>query len=159
MDLTSIADFCSQNIPGTLFVEYAPIEWVNSDSFYDWYVTNSNLSEFPWAGAYNWLKLPLLGSSIRWKEEMVDTPDGSAFKHQIGGVIPHMRENVHAVFEETERHRFILKITDKNNRSWTLGTPDAPLRFSFAAENVDSSSNSYQVDFSGTSSRRARGFM
>lgn len=159
MELSSIANFCIRNIPGMLVVEYAPIDWIDKDAFDDWYITGADPDEFPWAGENSWLRLPLLGSSIRWNEKISDTVDGPSFSHTLTGTIPSLREEVHAVFEQTSRHRFVLKLTDKNNRSWVLGTPYMPMSFIFSAENSDSAGNSYQIEFSGISARRARGFL
>lgn len=159
MELTSISELCRQNIPGTLTVEYAPITWIDTDRFDDWYVTGADPDSFPWSDNQSWLVLPLLGSSIKWREDMEDTNEGPSFKHQLTGIIPHLNELAHLLLEETSRYPLVLKMTDKNGRSWILGTPDTPLRFSYAAENVDGSTNNYSIQMIGNSHRRARGFI
>lgn len=160
--LTAIAAYCNTNIPGVQFIEYAPLAWVDTSAWEGWTVAGNQVTDLTWLSEeYDWLRMPLLGDSIRWDESSRTTGQGTSYPQTLAGIIPHMRVDASEVIEETEAYQqFLLKLTDRNGKIWIIGTPESPMEFSVSAStSVGEGRNNYSIQFQGEAARRAKGFV
>ncbi|NBW09826.1 MAG: hypothetical protein EBR82_17555 [Caulobacteraceae bacterium] len=157
--LQSITKICGVlNIPGIITLEYTPATWINANLWEDWTVNGNQATSITWADDNNqWLSMPLLGESIRWQEQESNSLDGTTYSQQLSGILPNVRVDVQAIFQEMDRYRFVLRLKDKNKKVWIIGSPNNPLTFSATATNGDD--NSYQIKFEGVAVRRTRGYV
>ena len=161
MELTAISSYCGTNIPGVLFIDYAPVEWINAAGWEGWTVAGNQPTDIPWKpGDYNWLRMPLIGQTIRWNETSNTTPNGKVYPQRLSGIIPNLRVDISDTIEETERYeRFILRLRDRNNKVWIIGTPENPLTFTADAGTESGGGSEYAIEFAGEAIRRAKGFV
>ena len=159
--LSPIAAYCGTNIPGVLFIDYAPLAWINAAAWEDWTVGGNQATDITWADpAYNWLRMPLLGETIRWNETSKITPNGRVYPQRFTGIIPNLRVDISDTIEETERYEhFLIRLRDRNDKVWIMGTPETPLTFSADAGTESGGGSEYSIDFSGEAIRRAKGFV
>ena len=59
------------------------------------------------------------------------------------------REGLDAMFDDMTRNRYIVKLTDNNNKLWGAGMPEEPLRFSFShiGDAATSGKHAYTLNF------------
>lgn len=157
MALQSISDFCGEvNLPGLIKVEYAPVDWINSET-YDQIISDSRNWQKQIDLTNSWLTLPLLPTSDRlWRENERTGAQGKFYESEVAGITPKLRPAVTQQFEEMSEYRFIVRITDKNNKPWLIGTLDNGLAFS--ASSVTNSRNQYSPRFFNQHRRRAFGY-
>lgn len=156
--LNSITPFCgTRNIPGITKLEYLPIDWLD-DGDYEEVIYQGNFQKAinPTLGGQSWLTLPFFAGAT-WTEAADSSAFGNVFTQEISGVIPKMTAAQQSELEKMGRHRFILRITDRNGLVWLVGRKEEPLQF-FANSNAGSISgagNGHQFRFTGATSRPA----
>ena len=162
MALESIADFCGElNTPGVRMVEYLPTAWVDSANYEQIVNAYRNWQyDIPLLGGATWLKAPIINSGKLWDERPRPNAQGTAYEQSVSGITPKMKPAVTDQFEQMDGYTFLLRITDRTNQVWILGTLDHP--FTFAAPSTTGSGNArnqYSLNFSATTPRRAYGFV
>lgn len=161
MGLQSIDTYCGTNIPGIIYIDYVPLAWVDASAWEGWTVAGNQVTDVTFLSEdYTWLRMPLLGQSIRWSETSNKGPNGPTYPQKLSGIIPHVRVEASEVIEETERYEFFLvRMRDRNNKVWILGEPETPLTFSTDAGTETNGANEYAIEFTGVATRRAKGFV
>lgn len=162
-DLTGIASFCDGNLPGFATLKYVPVKWL-ADGEYEEIIYNGNfqLPINPSLGGAEWLTLPfepIKGDG--WKQDSRRTSDGMEYPQTVGGIIRNVRPEVDAELMNMERHRFLIHLTDQNSKQWLIGREHEPLVFSCEAATGGRSGglNSYTFRFTGTTTKRAFGYV
>lgn len=77
--------------------------------------------------------------SLAFSEKVIATNAGIHFEYLISGIYPRQNAEIASLFEDMQRRRFILDITDYNNERRLVGTISNGMRFSFeyqSGENV-----------------------
>lgn len=78
-----------------------------------------------------------------------NTREGASKKKTLDFTIPKDRDDIRAMLELAERDEFVLVLTDGNGKQKIVGTPWAPMRFTFAHDSGAqvSDMNAYQCQF------------
>jgi hypothetical protein len=149
------------NLPGLKLIQYAPTNWINpatyekilSDS-YNWQY------DIPFQTG-DWLTMPLLSNQRPWNESQRNSPNGPYFEQQLSGVIPNLRPDVSGEFDAMTQYKFILKLEDRNGKTWLLGTLDHPFQFvcDGSAGAGSGALNNYSIQFISQTPHRAYGFI
>jgi len=130
MILQGISTFCvGLNRDGLIHLEYAPISWINQSSYerivsatYNWQY------DIPFNQG-GWMLCPLLPTNKLWTENGKSTKQGPYCDQKVEGIIPHLRPEVSGEFTSMVNLTFLLKLTDRNNKKWLLGSLDSPFQF------------------------------
>lgn len=158
--ITSISDFCNLNLSGGAALQYAPVNWLNYDS-YEPILLSGNLQNALTFAAGDWLTMPVLSGSIEWVEAQQSSEQGNAYEQSISFILRNVRVEVEPVLEAMAYLRYVIKLVDRNGKTWLIGTPEHGLAFSSDGSigRADSGLNSYQVSFSGFTPKRAHGYV
>jgi hypothetical protein len=161
MDLNSISSFCGVvNSGGIQVIEYAPIHWINPDSFIPLVDTNYNWANTITFSTGNWLQLPILRTNELWNEEEENDAGRPFYEQVVSGITPKMRPEVSQEFQKMSLRLFVIKLTDQNNNTWLIGTLTDPLRFQAQATGGRRGGlNQYQISFRGQTRQRAYGYV
>lgn len=158
MELTSLSRLCGINLGGLLEIEYAPTDWIDLSTYrriikaesYNWQVA------IPFESERDWLKLPLIPAQRIWTEQNSIGEFGHVYEQTIQGTIPGMNGEASAQLVEMEGYRYLVKLRDRNNRLFLIGSPDEGLAFtSSAGSGNDNGLNAYSIRFFGQTKRRA----
>lgn len=149
--LQSIADFCgSENQGGILAVRYISTAWINQN-LYEPMVgpVYGQTFEVALQPTYDWLTMPLLPKGRGWKEKGIFSKQGDHYQQTVEGTIPRRTEALVAELRKMQRHRFILRIEDRNGQDWILGTFATPFRIlvDFSTGDNPSGSNGIKIRF------------
>jgi len=160
MALTSISDYCGINLGGLSRLLYIPHTWIDAALYSRIVAAQRVHAEIPLIDEYDWLSLPLLHRGRNFIESPQRSEQGVSYEHSISGVAPHLRSEVTDLLEEMEQYRYLVLLTDRNAKTWLIGTKDAPLSFRAEADGgSDSGLNNYRFSFSGQSPRRMYGYV
>lgn len=162
MSLISISEFCSQpNPPGVATIEYLPTDWVDAPSYEKIVNASRNWQyDIPLTVGAEWLSAPIFPSGKLWEEQQRVDAQGTSYEHRITGITPRMRPDVTDQFEQMAQYDYLLRLTDKAGQIWLIGTLEQPMQFSAAATSgTGTTRNQYSLTFSGSTSRRAYGFL
>ena len=160
MALTSISRFCAANLGGLQLVEYAPVSWIDASAYQKIISDTWNWQKaIPFQEGYDWLSIYLLPARRLWSERQVNGEYGPSFDQSIEGILPSMRPEVSLQLAEMTGYRYILRLTDRNAKTWLIGTKDEGLEFvSEATTGEQNGLNNYLIRFTGQSSERAYGY-
>lgn len=155
--LNGLSTYCLHpNRIGVVKIEYAPIHWIDHSSFTGITNPSGDLMTPIAFTINNWLTAPTLPRR-NWREGNQSHPVGSVYPQSIQLETPRLSGDVNTEFKNMSNMRFLIKLQDKNNKTWLVGTPEHPLRFLAPAE-ITPSSNKYTLQFSGTTPCRAYGY-
>ena len=107
------------------------------------------------------MTLPFLPKGEGWQQGQRKNEQGDEYEQAVEGIIQGLRPEVEAVFENMTRHRFLIRFTDRNDKEWLIGRVHEPLDFFATSESggSDGGRNGYSFRFSGTTTRRAFGYV
>lgn len=155
--LNGLSSYCSNNNRvGVITVEYAPVHWIDKSAFRSILNTTGDLIAPVVFTKNDWLKAYVLPRRS-WREGNQSHPVGSIYPQSIQLETPTLKPAVQLEFTNMANMRFIMKLKDKNKRTWLIGTPEHPLRF-LAPSEITPSSNKYSLQFSGSTPSRAFGY-
>lgn len=138
-NLKSISECCNQAAFGGLIdLQYAPVDWI--DSFPpnpELLVNNIINTAITLIAGKDWLSMGLLPESLDFKQTSKSTNQGNRHQMILSGEIPFLEKTKFGIsnslrrrtFEQMERRRFVIKITDTNGVVWILGDIQSPLEF------------------------------
>ena len=160
--LTPLIEYCGNSqLPGILLLEYASTANIDEATYEELHD-----SDYNWIGSINfisqgWMKMPLLPSSSKsWNETGNSNRQGSFNDQLIHGIVPNMRPTVSGEFVKMSNHRFLLRLTDKSNQKWLIGTLDNPLQFTASgAAGSSGDLKNYRVRFSAATPAKAYGLI
>lgn len=145
------------NIAGLRLIEYAPTAWIDPDTY-----ANVVDADHMWQGNIDflqggWLQAYVLPADRDWRERPQDGRQGPHWRLEVGGTTPRMRPAVSGELQRMRRYRYLLRITDRNDQRWLLGTLEQPLAFSGGAENA-LRRNAYDLAWQGECTQNAVGW-
>lgn len=158
MELISISKLCATNLGGLNEIQYAPIDWIDRDAYrriikadtYNWQVA------IPFLPEKDWLSMPLLPADRVWQETQQLGEFGPSYEQSIQGKLPGMLPATAAMLTEMDGYRYIVRLKDRNNRMFLVGTIEEPLAFSASGGTGSQSTlNGYTIQFFGRTRRRA----
>ncbi|MEO0626375.1 MAG: hypothetical protein AAFY91_05270 [Bacteroidota bacterium] len=91
-----------------------------------------------------------------WREDPRTNAAGTSYRQRVRGNTPQLRPEVTGEIAKTEQYPLIIRLTDRNNRRWIMGSPDEPFRFSAQAQT--NSVGRYELTFEAEVTRRAAGY-
>ena len=158
--LIGLGEYCGQtNFSGLLEIEYVPTEWVDHSTYE--YIVNSS---FNWQYEIqfvqgSWLKAYALPTSKIWEENQQRNNQGPFYDQSVQAVIPKLKPSVSGEFDKMPQYRYLLRLTDRNNTKWILGTLENPFEFSSnGSVGGDGSLNNYSISFRSQTPKKAAGF-
>lgn len=158
MALMSIANFCGPNIPGLYSIEYVETTRVDADVYRRGVQDHQWVTGIPFTSG-TWLKAPVYYRPDQlWTQTPRETPQGRSYVNTVQGDTPLLRVEADAVLEEMANHAFILRLRDRNDNYWLLGTLETP--FYFTSSSSTGSSNQrggYQIQWQSELPQRAFG--
>lgn len=155
--LTGISSYCEVNQGGLREIAYAPLHWLSST---DTLISDAGVWLKPISfSTGDWLTLPILPRDDSWQEVRREDDQGVYYDQSISGIIPGLRAAASAEIEQMEHMRFLVKLTDRNARTWLIGSLEQGLAFEAdAAVGQVQGLNSYSIRFSGLQAWRAAGY-
>lgn len=129
--LTSLSAHCGPNAGSLRTIEYAPIEWIDAAAFEK--IINDNhvwIPSVPFTEGNDWLTAYVLPRKRIFTEQQRDTTNGSIWTKSVEGVMPHHTPAVAGMLEAMTRHRYLVRITDRNGYTFIIGDLEYPLIFS-----------------------------
>lgn len=163
MSLQSLNDYCAKkNSSGVLTFEYVPTAWIDP-SAYERIVSSTNNWQFniPFTQG-GWLTAGVIAEPRKklWRENQRPTPQGPTYNQTVSGITPKVQPSITGEFAKMAHYRYLLRVTDKNDQVWILGTIDEPFEFSAASTTGNNGGpNQYDIQFTSTTSKRAHGFV
>lgn len=157
--LTGISSFCpGLNQPGLQLIEYLPVIWIDLDNWVPLVSSQNNWQlDVPLLQG-QWLQAHILADTNgNWREDPRPGPGGNSYRQRVRGVTPKLRPEATGEIERTERHPLLLRLTDRNDRKWIMGTPDQPFRLEARART--NPIGSYELSFEAEVSKRATGYI
>lgn len=159
MALSSISEFCGTNLPGLYSIEYVETTRVDAD------VYRQRLDGHVWSSGMpfttgTWLQAPVFYRPDQlWNQTPREGQQGRSYTNIVQGTTPKLRVEVDAILEMMANHAFILRLIDRNQKYWLLGTLETP--FYFQASNTTGSANQrgqYNLQWQSELPQRAFGF-
>lgn len=157
--LKGISEYCGQlNLGGLVLIEYAPVHWIYPPSLdpiiHNW---NHQTDIQFYEGA--WLKAPVLPSRRIWKEVQRSNEQGPYYEQSIEGIVPNLKPPIAEEFQQMAQMRFLLRLEDRNQQKWLLGSLDSPFEFSTSGSTGNTGErNGHNIRFSSQTARKAYGF-
>ena len=147
------------NLPGVKSLLILPTDWLD-DGEYEEITLNGNFQRAinPTLGGQQWIALPFFpANGDGWQQSHRKTDNGNEYTQEISGIIPKLAAVREFEFDRMVRHRFLARLTDKNNRQWLVGRLEEPLELVVSGETAASSGgrNGYAFRLSGTTTKRA----
>ncbi len=155
--LTGLSSYCELNQGGLMQLSYAPLHWLGAN---DTLISDAGV----WLSAItfstgDWLTLPLLPRDNAWQENRRANDQGVYYDQEISGIVPGLRAAASAEIEEMEHMRFLVKLQDRNARTWLIGSLEEGLDFSAQATTGPIGGlNAYTIRFSGLQLWRAASY-
>jgi hypothetical protein len=108
-----------------------------------------------------WLSMPVAVKGKLFNEDQKDTDQGITFPQRIEAELPFHTPAIAGQLDMMARHRFLVKITDRQGQKWIAGTPDEPFSFSSNLNSGDAAnaSKKHRISFSGQSLTKAPGYL
>lgn len=162
--ISAISLNCGEvNLPGLKSLLILPVDWLD-DGEYEEVILNGNFQKAinPTLGGQQWISLPFFpASGDGWSQAQRLTDQGHEYQQEINGIIPKLATIREHELERMSRHRYLVRLTDKNNRPWLIGRQDQPLDFIASGETASNSGgrNGYAFQLTGTTTRRAFGYV
>lgn len=140
-------------------VEYAPISWIDKDSFERRISDDYNWQFNVLFTTGTWLKAPFLIRRKLWNETERDTDQGISYQQQVTGIIPGLDPKASGEINRMKGFEYLLRIEDVENRKWLLGTLETPFIFSSRGTSGQSGSlKHHSVEFTSETIDKAFGF-
>lgn len=132
------------NVPGINNFQFVPIQSIAT--FPD-YINSSNtmVSAIVLLVGTNWYQGRSIEGSLEFKTGSTELGNPSTFV--LSGLAKKIGPEIEALFATMVKGLFIVKFTDKNGQTKILGTPSAPVTFSY---NYSQSKGVIEFDFKGT---------
>lgn len=161
MTLQGLSSYCDINLPGLREIYYAPVAWVNSNSYERIVNASGNWQYNIQFTTGDWLGLPALTQGRSWTEQEQRTLQGKFFSQQLGAITRPLSPAASLEMDEMSNHRFLLKVLDRNATWWLLGTLETPFGFSAVAGTGEERGglSSYNISFVSETPHRAYGFV
>ncbi|MEL6968625.1 MAG: hypothetical protein AAFO02_00540 [Bacteroidota bacterium] len=160
MALQSISNFCGTNLPGLYSIEYAPTTWIDAD------VYRQRLSGHVWSSGIpfsqgGWLTAPVFYRPDQlWQQNQIDDQQGRSYESTTTGSLPQMRVEIDEQFEQMPNYQYLLRLKDRNNKYWLLGTLETPFLFSTGNTSGNNSQrNQYTINFQAVLPQRVFGLV
>jgi len=130
MSLTSISSFCGEaNEPGLITIQYLPTAWVNTAAYEELISSNYNWQiDIPLAMG-SWLDAKAFPYKKLWNESQRNAKPAPYYEQLVKGIIPNLKPTVSGLFNKMGNYTYLLKIKDRQDRDWILGTLKHPFRF------------------------------
>lgn len=159
MALTSVSQYCALNLGGLSTLDYLPVAWVDTDAWERLISSGWEWTDYPLTLTEGgWLSMSLLPQDRSWEERERRSPQGKYYEQLVQGTIRSMRPSVSGLLDEMAEYAFLLRLKDRNGRTWLIGTPDYPLRFTSSGGARDEGGlNAYNIEFSGETPHKAYG--
>lgn len=159
--ITSISEFCNKNLSGGAWLEYAPASWLSSDSFDPVFLLGNLQPTLLFTVGDDWLRMPVMPGTLSWDQDTAIGEQGPGYTQNVNLILRNVRVEVEPVLEAMELLRWVLKLRDRNGKTWLIGTPEFGLDFTSpgAIGTADSGLNSYRLQFTGLTPRRAVGYV
>jgi len=148
--LTGLTSYCEINRGGLRTLEYFPIHQID---------TSASRQIISAAGAWQfalsftsgaWLTMPYLPREDVWQESLARSIQGESYEQTISGTIPGLRADASREIQRMERMRFVVKLTDKNGRTWLIGSLQHGLEFRASKTTAGTNGlNAYNFEFQG----------
>lgn len=160
-DLLGLSEFCGLlNLGGLLKIEYIPINWIDPETFepiitrsgYNWQ-TDITINTNDWMTAY------VIPDKRIWQENQQQNKQGDFFNQVVRAIVPSLRPSASGELNKMKNYLYLLRITDRNNQKWLLGSPEHPFQFfSEGSTGNTGELNNYAIRFAASSPYRATGF-
>lgn len=148
VQLTGLNKYCNPNLRGLYSIQYKPVheitaepEAIQSDGTIE--------GDFTFSSG-TWLTASIIPSINKPIFEIGtnDSNPGNIKEVLLRALILSDNEDILDELNKMERMQFVLKVTDKNQRTRILGSKETPLSFTFS-QTINNSSNAYTVQFKG----------
>lgn len=148
--LTGLTSYCEINRGGLRTLEYFPIHDIDQSASRQ-IISAAGVWQFALSFTTgDWLSLPYLPREDNWQETLDRTVQGESYAQTVSGTIPALRAAASRELQRMERMRFVLKLTDKNGRTWLIGSLEHGLSFRATKQSGSTNGlNSYSFEFQG----------
>lgn len=148
--LTGLTSYCEINRGGLRSLQYIPIHQIDRDASRE-IISSAGVWQFALSfTSGDWLTMPYLPREDVWQEELDRNLQGESYAQTISGTIPGLRAAASRELQRMERMRFVVKLTDKNGRTWLIGNIWHGLAFRASKTSGDTNGlNSYAFEFQG----------
>lgn len=158
--LSGLSKYCGVNLGGVILLEYAPLILVDKSSYVPIYSSGNLLYNILFLEGGEWLSAPVLSGSTRWAEGENRNDQGSYYEQRLTGIVPKMRPEASSELELMSEYQYLIRLNDKNGKTWLLGTPDHPFYFQSDGTSGDGTGlNDYGIRFFSDTPWRAKGFV
>lgn len=146
--LQGINSYCGAlNLEGLKSFQYLPTAWIDRENYRN-IVNSANM----WQGDVpllqgNWLTASVFPFSRLWREDPRSLNGRPVFSQSVSGTTPLLRPGVTGELARMLDYLFIIRVQDKNERWWIMGTPDTPFSFSYRAST--DGTPGYEISFTG----------
>jgi len=161
MTLQGLSAYCDINLPGLRAIYYAPVAWVNTNTYERIVTSAGNWQYNIQFTTGDWLALPVLPQGRTWTEQEDRSLQGKFYEQQLTAVTRPLSPAASRELDEMSNHRFLLKVLDRNAQWWLLGTMETPFDFSASAASGEERGglSSYSIRFESQTPHRAYGFV
>lgn len=150
------------NQSGLIKLEYLPTAWVDNAAYQQLISSGWNWQiDIPITTGNNWLTVNVqaLREKQLWNEDQRRDLSGKYYIQTITAQVPHLKPTVSKTMNDTADYRFLLRLTDRNNQKWIIGTLQDP--FDFKAKGTTGGNGSlkhHAIEFKAITKRKAYGF-
>lgn len=159
--LKGLDKFCGQiNIGGLAQIEYAPLDEIDLRLYEPIISQSYNFQTDIVFQSGTWLTVPVVNSKRLWSEELNRTRQGNSYEQQVRGVVPGLSDEAAGELEQMAEHAYLLRLRDRHDRLWLLGTPDSPFYFrSEGSTGGEGAVRGHRIRFFSETPRKAYGFV
>lgn len=147
-EITTFPDQCgSKNIPGINSIDFVQANGINS---FPEYIDSENKfnSAITLLAGFEWIAIQPVQNSFKYKEKHRRLSAGNIYDLSITGKVKKETPSIAALFGRMVETTFIVRVKYKSGEIKVLGSPKNPIRL---AIEIDSDSNLYKIQFSGSS--------
>lgn len=148
--LTGLTSYCEINRGGLRSLEYIPIHQIDRAASRE-IISPAGVWLFALSfTSGEWLSMPYLPREDVWQEQLDRNLQGESYTQRISGTLSGLRPDASRELQQMERMRFVVKLTDKNGRTWLIGSLRHGLSFTTTkTSGATNGLNNYFFEFQG----------
>jgi hypothetical protein len=162
MKLTGLLSFCgSLNLSGLLSIEYVPTTFVDEVAYRNNSIYPLNhISNIPLLPGEAWLKAPALQVGKIWNENQQLNEQGVYYEQTVNLIVPGLSPAASVEIDEMAYYRYLLRLKDRHNVHWVMGTLETPFRLISSGTSGDGGNRKqHQFIFQCETLKKAIGFV